>query len=983
MGDEGHGIHCSFHAEHLHIRRPSCWHRNGILSWPTCPATEVAERATKTAMCKSFVLAGERSIGEWEPTLNPNMTKLASCLHSSSWSHRCCKANRPGPVLVVSSIRIRCSHSRKLQSVAINHITRRIIGSCIEHLLKASMAAAEPADSGGSSWPRRDKLLVIQEEAQSAWEKEGVFNVDAPTGEHERTRARKFFGTFPYPYMNGMLHLGHAFSLSKLEFACAFRRLRGETVLMPFGFHCTGMPIKACADKLKREMALYGNPPVHSEKAEADAHLDGDTSVKAGIAVPGAEQWRIMQQSGFSNDEIPQFADPQHWLEYFPPRGMRDVKALGCGIDWRRSFITTDANPYYDSFVRWQLNTLKRLGKVIKDKRLSIYSPLDGQVCADHDRSTGEGVGPQEYTLVKMRVLDESLQKGKLAELQDHEPSRRIYLGPATLRPETMYGQTNCFVLPSGEYGAYIDSAGDVLIISERAARNLSYQEQLAGQPGEFSSLMSISGSDLIGARLRGPNALRDRLPVLPMATIAMNKGTGVVTSVPSDAPDDYAAINDLKKRENVRKEYAISDELVKDIEPVEIIHVPEFGNACAVTACEERKVKSLKDRESIEDAKHRVYLKGFNEGTMLVGNHKGRKVFEAKAAIKQELVQSGEALLYNEPEKPVISRSNDECVVALTDQWYITYGEDDWKVLAKECIAKMTLYHEDVRKSFEITLDWLKQWACSRNFGLGTRLPFDPEYLIESLSDSTIYMAYYTVAHILQPGDLYGRGRDNAVPSEKMTDDVWDAVFYGTKCPDHFPKDVLQKMRDEFNFWYPLDLRASGRDLVQNHLTFCVYNHTALFDRKHWPRSFRCNGHVMLNNEKMSKSTGNFLTIRGGVSMYSADAMRFALADAGDGLDDANFEESNANAAILRLTKELSWMEEMLSPKADLRDDDGTYFADRAFVNEINFAAHSAYAAYDRFMFREALKAGFFDLMVRFIVIACFASALFALYLN
>ena len=54
----------------------------------------------------------------------------------------------------------------------------------------------------------------------------------------------KFFGNFPYPYMNGMLHLGHAFSLSKLEFASAYHRLKGEEVLFPFAFHCTGMPIK-------------------------------------------------------------------------------------------------------------------------------------------------------------------------------------------------------------------------------------------------------------------------------------------------------------------------------------------------------------------------------------------------------------------------------------------------------------------------------------------------------------------------------------------------------------------------------------------------------------------------------------------------------------------------------------------------------------------------------------------------------------------
>lgn len=62
-----------------------------------------------------------------------------------------------------------------------------------------------------------------------------------------------------------------------------------------------------------------------------------------------------------------------------------------------------------------------------------------------------------------------------------------------------------------------------------------------------------------------------------------------------------------------------------------------------------------------------------------------------------------------------------------------------------------MDLFSDEARHSFEHTLSWLNQWACSRSFGLGSRLPWDEEYLIESLSDSTIYMAYYTVAHFLQ----------------------------------------------------------------------------------------------------------------------------------------------------------------------------------------------------------------------------------------
>lgn len=101
----------------------------------------------------------------------------------------------------------------------------------------------------------------------------------------------------------------------------------------------------------------------------------------------------------------------------------------------------------------------------------------------------------------------------------------------------------------------------------------------------------------------------------------------------------------------------------------------------------------------------------------------------------------------------------------------------------------------------------------------------------------------------------------------------------------------------------------------MQNHLTFCLYNHTAVWASRSdlWPRAMRCNGHLLLNAEKMSKSTGNFMTLAQAVTEYSSDAMRVALADAGDAMDDANFEHGTANGAILRLSKELAWIGEMV----------------------------------------------------------------------
>ncbi|CAM9809580.1 unnamed protein product [Heterosigma akashiwo] len=51
--------------------------------------------------------------------------------------------------------------------------------------------------------------------------------------------------------------------------------------------------------------------------------------------------------------EIPDFVDPLKWLAYFPPYGQQDLEMFGAGVDWRRSFVTTDVNPHYDAFIRW------------------------------------------------------------------------------------------------------------------------------------------------------------------------------------------------------------------------------------------------------------------------------------------------------------------------------------------------------------------------------------------------------------------------------------------------------------------------------------------------------------------------------------------------------------------------------------------------------------------------------------------------------
>ncbi len=134
-------------------------------------------------------------------------------------------------------------------------------------------------------------------------------------------------------------------------------------------------------------------------------------------------------------------------------------------------------------------------------------------------------------------------------------------------------------------------------------------------------------------------------------------------------------------------------------------------------------------------------------------------------------------------------------------------------------------------------------------------------------------------------------------------------------------------------------------------------------------PRSMYCNGYMVLNNEKMSKSSGNFLTIRDCIDQFGADATRITLADAGDGLDDANFDTDVANASILKLFVLEKWITDNLKVafpegKIDFAESKANLdLWDTIFENAINHGIEKCTQNYDEMKYKQALKFGFFEL--------------------
>ena len=68
----------------------------------------------------------------------------------------------------------------------------------------------------------------VEEKWKERWLRDGVFNADPEPGKP------KVFITFPFPYVNGRLHVGHGFSATRLDVYARFKRMQGFNVLFPF-----------------------------------------------------------------------------------------------------------------------------------------------------------------------------------------------------------------------------------------------------------------------------------------------------------------------------------------------------------------------------------------------------------------------------------------------------------------------------------------------------------------------------------------------------------------------------------------------------------------------------------------------------------------------------------------------------------------------------------------------------------------------------
>lgn len=722
-------------------------------------------------------------------------------------------------------------------------------------------------------------LKQIAKKWQDKWEAANI-------GKAERNDKPKFFIIWAYATVSGFQHTGHMRGYSYADAIARYKRMTGHNVLLTAGGHATGNGAISKAQKIK----------------EKD------------------QKWiDEFKSRGLSEAEIEKISDPDSFVDYFSQTYIKDYKEFGFLGDWQRFMVTTSED--YKKFITWQFHKLNEKNLLIQKPYFATACVKCGPVAVDPsemDLSKGGTAEVNEYTLIKLAF-------GK------HEDMNQFIMC-ATLRPETMYGQTNIWIDPELDYVKLkisFENSDEVWIVSKEAAEKLSYQYDNTEIIGK------INAKEMLGKTCKAP-MVNKNVYILPSEFCDPDIGTGIVTSVPSDAPHDYMGLYDLQNSEELCNKYGLNYELIKSIKIIPIINIPGYGESAAVDICTKLQIKNQHDPK-LEEAKKEIYKLGFHAGVLNdnCGPFAGQKVTVAKDTIKEKLLADKNAELMRDLSEEVVCRCGSPVIIKrVDDQWFIKYSDEE---LTKKSIdhatKNMVIYPKNYAENVGEALEWFQDRPCARQGRwLGTPFPLDTSYIVEAISDSTLYPIYYLVSKYVNEGKL---------KVEDLSLEFFDYVFLGKGNVDSLSidKELLQSIKDDVNYWYPLDINLGGKEHRRVHFPPFMMNHVAILPEDKWPKGIFVNEWVMqAKGEKLSKSKGGAQPIPDVADSYSVDAMRLFYANIGSPFADIYFNEADVINYKQRIEKIFNLISELINlpEKEDSR-------ADSLLASRVNRAIKSA----------------------------------------
>ncbi|MCJ7571038.1 MAG: leucine--tRNA ligase [Candidatus Thermoplasmatota archaeon] len=612
----------------------------------------------------------------------------------------------------------------------------------------------------------------------------------------------------------------------------------------------------------------------------AGFHASGIPSIGFAKKVERKDNQTIksLKEYGLDEKHIQKLSDPNEVVTYFAKVYVEDYwKKFGFLIDYSRIMSTISEG--YKKFITWQFLKLKEKNLLIKKPHFAPFCPNCGPVAVDKsetDISKGGSSEILEFTVIKFIMTDKTI------------------LPAATLRPETIFGVTNMWINPDVEYiKAKIGS--EKWILSKQAFEKLKNQIDNVEETNE-----KIKGKDLIGNTCKIPIIGRE-IPLLSGSFADPNVATGIVMSVPAHAPFDWIAL--VESGEN--------------IEPITIIDVKGYGTNPAKQECEKLGIKSQNETEKLDLATEEVYKNEYHKGYLneKCAKYAGIKISDIKDEVKNELINNNHATLMREFSEEVICRCQTPVLIKqIPDQWFIKYSDIDLTDQTKKYSESMNIYPQDYKNELPGVLDWFDDRACIRQGSwLGTEFPFKKGWIIEPISDSTLYPAYYVISKYVN--------EEKIKPSD-MTEQFFDYIFLNKGKSQ---KPIWYEIKKDFDYWYPVDINLGGKEHKTVHFPVFLMNHVAVMPKEKRPRGIFVHWWVtQKGKEKISKSKGGAEHIKEAATKYGVDSMRLYYAHVGSPFVDIEWDEETVTKYKNRLAnifKQIQSFKELKNQKNENLD--------------------------------------------------------------
>jgi leucyl-tRNA synthetase len=587
---------------------------------------------------------------------------------------------------------------------------------------------------------------------------------------------------------------------------------------------------------------------------------------------------KLLKQNGCSEEFIKKLTDPIEVVNYFSKVYVDDYwKRFGFLIDYTRLMNTISEG--YKKFIQWQFHKLHEKHLLIQKPHFAPYCPSCGPVAVDKSETDVAQGGSAE--ILDFTVLKFTLKDGMI-------------LPAATLRPETIFGVTNMWVNPTVEY--HLAQVNDeTWVCSQECIQKLSYQLD-----NVHPLKKTIKGKDLVGKTCIVPEISRE-VPILAGIFADPNVATGIVMSVPAHAPYDWIALVESKEK----------------IEAIKIIDVKGFGDNPAKEACDQLHIHSQTETEKLNEATDLVYKKEFHTGILndKCGRYAGIKISEIKDTVKNDLIQKNLATTMKEFSEPVICRCKENVMIKqIPDQWFIKYSDTRLTQKSKDYAATMHIYPQEYKEELPKILDWFgDRAAIRRGSWLGTEFPYKKDWIIEPISDSTLYPAYYVLSSYVN---------QKKIALKEMTDEFFDYVFQGIGSPKN---TLWQTIKSDFDYWYPVDINLGGKEHKTVHFPVYLMNHVAIMPEQKRPLGIFVHWWVtQKGKEKISKSKGGAEPIVEAAVTYGVDAMRLYYLHIGSPFVDIEWDPEtvlkykNRIMTIWKLVQQISHLKDMQQENLD-----------------------------------------------------------------